>query len=421
MAFGVGSGRAPPVPSLTADNGPSVQDVLARFLFFAGLLTAAGAAFFRFAVGPVPVRLLLGAFLVVFIGVSGVVHDVSISTRFGSVMAAAAVVAGVGAMLAAIAPVYPRLEPLAFAAGLALLAGADARRPCARSRQAGVRAVRRLPARGCGVVLARRARRARPRALFPRRSCAARAAFLERRVRLRPRPRCDGRPPRVRRAALGQSALVDRIRPASDREDGSARTARGDRLGEPLPARAPVVVRWSAPQCRGRAHVVRGAHCRGRIAHRSTAGARPGRRRSRDGGEGTTAPSGASHDRAGPRERRPRHRACRRLAGRGARCPGPGRQCGQRSPGRPRRRRGSVLRRRVLRSVSDAGSPRQGLRERTRDARSACRRNHDPRPRSSLVQPPPFAGCEASNTSSASPRARATGSSRTSRSSGRTD
>jgi copper transport protein len=121
MAFGVGSGRAPPVPSLTADNGPSVQDVLARFLFFAGLLTAAGAAFFRFAVGPVPVRLLLGAFLVVFIGVSGVVHDVSISTRFGSVMAAAAVVAGVGAMLAAIAPVYPRLEPLAFAAGLALL------------------------------------------------------------------------------------------------------------------------------------------------------------------------------------------------------------------------------------------------------------------------------------------------------------
>ena len=121
MAFGVGSGRAPPVPSLTADNGPSVQDVLARFLFFAGLLTAAGAAFFRFAVGPVPVRLLLGPFLVVFIGVSGVVHDVSISTRFGSVMAAAAVVAGVGAMLAAIAPVYPRLEPLAFAAGLALL------------------------------------------------------------------------------------------------------------------------------------------------------------------------------------------------------------------------------------------------------------------------------------------------------------
>jgi copper transport protein len=121
MAFGVGSGRAPPVPSLTADNGPSVQDVLARFLFFAGLLTAAGAAFFRFAVGPVPVRLLLGAFLLVFIGVSGLVHDVSISTRFGSVMAAAAVIAGVGAMLAAIAPVYPRLEPLAFAAGLALL------------------------------------------------------------------------------------------------------------------------------------------------------------------------------------------------------------------------------------------------------------------------------------------------------------
>ncbi|MBA3735180.1 MAG: copper resistance protein CopC/CopD [Actinobacteria bacterium] len=121
LTFGVGSGRAPPRPALTADNGPSVQDVLSRFLFFAGLLTAAGAAFFRFAVGPVPVRLLLAAFLLVFIGVSGVVHNVSVSTRFGSAMAAAAVVAGVGAMLAAIAPVFPRLEPLAFGAGLALL------------------------------------------------------------------------------------------------------------------------------------------------------------------------------------------------------------------------------------------------------------------------------------------------------------
>jgi copper transport protein len=121
MAFGVGAGRAPPQPALSADNGPSVQDVLARFLFFAGLLSAAGAAFFRFALAPVPVRLLLGAFLAVFVGVSGMVHDVSLSTRFGSVMAAAAVIAGVGATLAAIAPVYPRLEPPAFVAGLVLL------------------------------------------------------------------------------------------------------------------------------------------------------------------------------------------------------------------------------------------------------------------------------------------------------------
>ena len=121
VTFGVGAGRAPPQAALSADNGPSVQDVVSRFLFFAGLLTAAGAAFFRFAVGPVPVRLMLGAFLLVFVGVSGVVHDVSLATRFGTVMAVAAVISGLGAVLAAVAPVYPRLERLPFLAAFALL------------------------------------------------------------------------------------------------------------------------------------------------------------------------------------------------------------------------------------------------------------------------------------------------------------
>ena len=121
LAFGVGAGRAPPQAVLSADNGPSAQDVVSRLLFFAGLLTAAGAAFFRFAVGPVPVRLMLGAFLLVFVGASGMAHDVSLSTRFGIVMAVAAVASGLGAVLAAVAPVFPRLEPLPFIAGLALL------------------------------------------------------------------------------------------------------------------------------------------------------------------------------------------------------------------------------------------------------------------------------------------------------------
>jgi copper transport protein len=121
IAFGVGAGRTPPLAALSADNGPNVQDVVSRFLFFAGLLTAGGAAFFRFAVGRVPMRLMLGAFLLVFIGVSGVAHDVSVATRFGTVMAVAAVIAGAGAVLAAVAPVFPRVEPLPFLAGLALL------------------------------------------------------------------------------------------------------------------------------------------------------------------------------------------------------------------------------------------------------------------------------------------------------------
>ena len=121
IAFGVGASRAPPKAALSADNGPSAQDVVSRLLFFAGLLTAAGAAFFRFAVGRVPVRLMLGAFLLVFVGVSGVAHDASLSTRFGTVMAVAAVISGIGAVLAAVAPVFPRLEPLPFLAGFALL------------------------------------------------------------------------------------------------------------------------------------------------------------------------------------------------------------------------------------------------------------------------------------------------------------
>jgi len=118
--FAVGAGRPPPTAALSVDNGPSATDVISRLVFFAGLLTAAGAAFFRFAVGPVPVRLLLGAFLLVFVGVSGTIHGVS-STRFGTVMAVAAGLAGVGALLAALAPVFPRLEPLPFVTALLLL------------------------------------------------------------------------------------------------------------------------------------------------------------------------------------------------------------------------------------------------------------------------------------------------------------
>ena len=120
-AFGVGAGRPPPTAALSVGNGPSVRDVVSRWLLFAGLLTAVGAAFFRFAVGPVPVRLLLGSFVVVFVGVAGLLHDVSVSSRFGGAMVALASIAGVGALVAAVAPVYPRLEPAAFALALLLL------------------------------------------------------------------------------------------------------------------------------------------------------------------------------------------------------------------------------------------------------------------------------------------------------------
>jgi copper transport protein len=121
-AFGVGVNRPPPAAALTVGGGgPSAQDVIARVLFFAGLLTAGGAAFFRFAVGRVPVRLLLFSFLLVFVGASGMLHDTSLSTRFGAAMAVTAIVAAIGATVATIASVYALLEPAAFALAFVLL------------------------------------------------------------------------------------------------------------------------------------------------------------------------------------------------------------------------------------------------------------------------------------------------------------
>src|SRR5206468_11442233 len=120
---GVGSGRPPPTAALTASNGPTVKDVVSRWLLFAGLLTAVGAAFFRLAVAPVPIRVFLGAFLLVFIGVSGLLHDVPLSSRFGGAMAAVALISGFGAVFASIAPLYPVLEPAVYLAAFLLLPG----------------------------------------------------------------------------------------------------------------------------------------------------------------------------------------------------------------------------------------------------------------------------------------------------------
>jgi copper transport protein len=121
--FGVGAGRPPPTAALTANNGPGAKDVVSRWFLFAGLLTAVGAACFRLFVAPVPVRLFLGAFLLVFVGVSGLLHGVPVSSRFGSAMVALAVVAAIGALLAALAPVYRLLEPGVYVAALLLLPG----------------------------------------------------------------------------------------------------------------------------------------------------------------------------------------------------------------------------------------------------------------------------------------------------------
>lgn len=121
ISFGVGTGRSPPAAALSVDNGPSARDIVSRWLFFVGLLTAVGTALFRLAIGPIRQRVLLGAFLLVFLGGSEAIGRASISTRFGTVMAVAVGVAAAGALFAALAPLYSRLEWLAIAAALALL------------------------------------------------------------------------------------------------------------------------------------------------------------------------------------------------------------------------------------------------------------------------------------------------------------
>ena len=248
IAFGVGASRAPPEAALSADNGPSAQDVVSRLLFFAGLLTAAGAAFFRFAVGPVPVRLMLGAFLLVFVGVSGVAHDASLSTRFGTVMAVAAVISRHRCRPRCRGARVSAARTASLPCRFRVAAAADARGPRARSRQAATRACGRLPACCRGLLLARRPRCAWARAHWVGRPCSCAAPLLQCRARVSRRSRGNRRDPRARGAALARAVVVDRLRAGADREDGTVRGARHCRLGEPLPASAQALVRRSCAE-----------------------------------------------------------------------------------------------------------------------------------------------------------------------------
>src|SRR5213592_3942364 len=104
ISFAVGAGRSPPTPSLSAQNGPTGRDVVSRWLFFAGLLVAAGGALFRLAAGSGRATLLVPAFVAVFLGASGLLpHHGTLATRFGIAYAIAAIVAALGATAATIA------------------------------------------------------------------------------------------------------------------------------------------------------------------------------------------------------------------------------------------------------------------------------------------------------------------------------
>jgi copper transport protein len=122
IAFAVGAGRAPPTPSLGASGGRSATDVIARFLFLAGVLVAGGGALFRLVVGIGRERVLLAGFLLVFFGGTGLLsnHE-ALSTRFGLAVGVATVVAALGATAAAITTVEPRAAVAAWGLGLLLL------------------------------------------------------------------------------------------------------------------------------------------------------------------------------------------------------------------------------------------------------------------------------------------------------------
>jgi len=122
IAFGVGAGRAPPTPSLTAGNSPAATDVFARFLFIGGVLIAGGGALFRLVVGVGRERVLLVGFLLAFLGGTGLLgHHAELSTRFGLAIAVATVMAAFGVTAAAISLVEPVAANVAWVLGLLLL------------------------------------------------------------------------------------------------------------------------------------------------------------------------------------------------------------------------------------------------------------------------------------------------------------
>jgi copper transport protein len=113
LAFGIGAGRAPPVPTLSAGGGVQADDVAFRWLFFAGLLVAAGTVAGRLLVRRelagarrVELRifsaLMCAGLLLASIGASVTGHAGS-GTRSGTVYEIATVGAAAGALLAALA------------------------------------------------------------------------------------------------------------------------------------------------------------------------------------------------------------------------------------------------------------------------------------------------------------------------------
>ncbi len=105
IAFGVGAGRPAPTPALAAGaNGPSSGSVATRWLFFAGLLGAAGIALFALFARPRDeerIALILSSSAVIAaFGAAEEAHRAGLGTRAGTALGAGFVAAVVVASLA---------------------------------------------------------------------------------------------------------------------------------------------------------------------------------------------------------------------------------------------------------------------------------------------------------------------------------
>jgi copper transport protein len=124
LAFGVGAGRGPPEAALSVERRRETLQILERWLFFVGILTAGGAATFALASrqhAPPSPHLFVFSFLLVIAGGAPLAAEASVATRFGETVTAATVVAATGAALGVAAIRFRRLAPWTWMAALLLL------------------------------------------------------------------------------------------------------------------------------------------------------------------------------------------------------------------------------------------------------------------------------------------------------------
>jgi copper transport protein len=129
LAFSVGTGRAPPAPTLRVTNEVGFGTVFSRWIFFAGLLVGSGMALFDLLVWrPITrshirtgwIALALAAMFVSSHGLVRASHG-GVATRFGLTVQIASAIAATGAAAAAIAVADRSAAPFGIVLAVLLL------------------------------------------------------------------------------------------------------------------------------------------------------------------------------------------------------------------------------------------------------------------------------------------------------------